>query len=202
MQKRDNKYTQILPVLRLGDNQISKVEFGEEFTYLGRRYNYEMNNDSAKNELVKRVFGLLRTTGQLKIRVQSKLKILSQYIHKLVLFDIKLYEFSLTWVEQSLDALCIRHIRDWMELPISACVREVMTIPKSHGGLGISSFKNFTEKMLLLKRCSMRNNKCSDIKQVRQESIAHHVKTEQLIANCKTSVKAAKSLKKNQLVLI
>ena len=109
MQKRDNKYTQILPVMRLGDNQISQVDIGGEFTYIGRRYIYEMNNDSAKNELVKRVFGLLRTTSQLKIRVQSKLKILSQYIHKQVLFDIKLYDFSLTWVEQSIDALCIRH---------------------------------------------------------------------------------------------
>ena len=75
----------------------------------------------------------------MKIRVQTKLKILSLYIHSQILFDIKLYDFPVTWVEQKLDALCIKYMRDWLEMPISACVGEVATIPKKMCGLGIEN---------------------------------------------------------------
>ena len=40
------------------------------------------------------------------------------------MFEIKLYDFPATWVEQKLDALCIRHMRVWLEMPVSACVSE------------------------------------------------------------------------------
>ena len=79
--------------------------------------------------LKQKVLTLLRITNGLKVKAQTKLKILSRYIHGQVLFEIKLYDFPVTWVEQSLDALCIRYVRDWLEMPISACIRETLTLP-------------------------------------------------------------------------
>ena len=46
-----------------------------------------------------------------------------------------------TWVEQNLDALCIRHMRVWLEMPVSACVSEIASLPKRMGGMGISSYR-------------------------------------------------------------
>ena len=39
-------------------------------------------------------------------------------------YERKLYEFSLTWVEQKLDALCLTYLRDWLEMPASPCANE------------------------------------------------------------------------------
>ena len=124
MQKRGNKYLQILPVLSIESGQIPQVGINGEFTYLGRRFSYDMSNTSAKIDLVEKLSKLLNITDKLKLRVQNKLKILFFYIHAQVLYEIKLYNFPVTWVKQSLDALCIRHISYWLELPISACVKQ------------------------------------------------------------------------------
>ena len=64
-----------------------------------------------------------------------------------MLFDIKLYDLPLTWVEQNLDALSVRYMRTWLEMPVSACVSEVAVMPRKIGGLGISSIKHLAQKM-------------------------------------------------------
>ena len=48
--------------------------------------------------------------------------------------------------------MSIRFIRDWLELPSSACVAEVMILPKNQGGFGINSLKLLSQKMRLIKR--------------------------------------------------
>ena len=83
----------------MAEGQISAVPHNEEFTYLGRRYSFEMKNKSAKTALEHKLLNLLKITNNLKIRTQTKLKILSQYIHSQMIYEIKLYEFPLTWVE-------------------------------------------------------------------------------------------------------
>ena len=64
-------------------------------------------------------------------------------------YELKLYEFPLTWVEQKLDAMCLRYMRDWLEMPVtvSACVNEISTLPKKLTGLGFPSFKQLSHKI-------------------------------------------------------
>jgi len=54
----------------------------------------------------------------------------------------------MTWVEQTLDAMSIRHIRDWLEMSISACVKETLTLLKTGCGMGVSSFKHIAQKIV------------------------------------------------------
>ena len=46
-----------------------------------------------------------KLNNYLRIKAQLKLKILSRHIHAQMLFDIKLYDLPLTWIEQNLDTL-------------------------------------------------------------------------------------------------
>jgi len=64
-----------------------------------------------------------------------------------------------------LDALCVRFIRDWLEMPVSACVSEVLELPKSQGGLGIKTFKHLAEKMSLVRRYALKNSASDDVRQ-------------------------------------
>ena len=163
MQKKNNIYTQILPNLCVADGLIPAVALNGEFLYLGRWFGCDVTNGSVKTALENKLAGLLRVTNSLKTKAQTKLKILSKYIHSQMLFELKLYNFSITWVEHTLDAMCIKYVRDWLEMPVSACVNETLTLPCNSGSLGISSFKHLAEKIILLKRHALRNSSSADV---------------------------------------
>ena len=101
--------------------------------------------------LLKRNVGLL-----LLLLLLLLLRIFSQYIQSQVLSDLKTYDFTQTWVELTLDAMCIKHIRDWLELPISACVSEVLILPKNPKvDLALTLLKLLSQKMRLIKRFAL-----------------------------------------------
>ena len=66
MMKRDNTYSQILPVLSIGAGQIPAVGLNEEFKYLGRSYSYDMHNSAPKLALEDKLSRLLSITNSLK----------------------------------------------------------------------------------------------------------------------------------------
>jgi len=112
MEWRNNSNTQILPNLNIVAENIQPVAMNGEFIYLGKRFCFDQHNCSAKLALEKKIKDMLLVTNGLKVKAQTKLKILSLYIHSQLLFEIKLYGFPVTWVEQTLDAHCMRYIRD------------------------------------------------------------------------------------------
>ena len=63
-----------------------------------------------------------------------------------ILFELKTYDFFFTWIENNMDAVCLRYVRTWLELPVNACRKEVLSLPKNRAGLGISSYKSLAEK--------------------------------------------------------
>ena len=71
MQKRKGTFVQTMPSLSVAEGQISAVPHNEEFTYLGRRYSFEMKNESAKAALEHKLLNLLKITNNLRIRMQS-----------------------------------------------------------------------------------------------------------------------------------
>ena len=134
----------------------------------------------------------------MKVKVQDKLKILTLYIHSQVTFELKIYNFPLTWVDQTVDALCFKYVRKWKELPINACLKELFILPKSKGGLGYHSFKTLSEKMRLIKRNAMLHSTDSDISRVKAETDIRFVESEVLLSNCPSMAQATAQLKQNQ----
>jgi hypothetical protein len=117
-----------------------------------------MNNETAKREMVEKLTILLETTSKLKVRAQLRLRILKEYIYSQLLFELKTYEVPLTWIDETLDALCTRYTRDWLETPISSCVREVLRLPINKLGFNIPSLKDVAEKIRLVKRNTLRHS--------------------------------------------
>ena len=60
-----------------------------------------------------------------------------------------MYDISYTWITQVLDAKICNSVREWLELPISACVAETLSLPKAQGGMGIPSMKETAAKLRL-----------------------------------------------------
>ena len=199
MQKRNGVYTQTMPNLSMAEGQIPAVPLNGEFTYLGRRFSFETKSEAIKTDIEQKLKKLLTFTNSLKIKAQTKIKILSLYIHSQMLFEIKLYDLPLTWIEQSLDALCVRYLRDWLEMPISACVSEMTSMPKKMTGLGIPTFKHLAQKLCLTKRYSLRASANADIRELWANSSSRHVVTDQLIVSHDSVAAATKTLKADQL---
>ena len=55
MMKRDGQYMQIQPALYTDGNTIPPIELGGSFAYLGKSFNFTMDNEAAKTQLIKSV---------------------------------------------------------------------------------------------------------------------------------------------------
>jgi len=105
----DNK-----PVLVVGVNS--------EFRYLGIIFSLEMDNGTAKDLIVNKLKLSLIITSRLMIRPQQKLKLLKEIMYSQLFSEKKIYDFPMDWIDTNLDAMCIRYILYWLEMPISSCV--------------------------------------------------------------------------------
>ena len=175
MRKYDNKFTQYDPALYVNGEQIPTVPSGESFVYLGKIFSFEMKNEGAKIKTSKKLTTLLNITNSLKVKPQWKLEILRRFVHTQLSFELRLYDFGVTWLEQNLDSICYRHVRDWINLPVSSCVKEVTVLPRAQCGLNIPSFREVSERLWLKKRHKFKHNTDPELQQIWSESSHRHI---------------------------
>ena len=198
MRKADGKYSQYLPNLNIGINQIQPVQPGGSFTYLGKIFEFDMNNSAIKSEMAKHLSTLLKTTSELDIKPQSKLKILQYFIPSKFTFDLRIYDISYTWIEQFLDAQRYNAIKDWMSYPISTCVNEMLELSKDQGGFGIPSFKSTAEKLRQSMRWQLKTNANADIRNLWKATSNKNIKLDANLIQHPTKKDAIKALSNDQ----
>ena len=133
MMKKDNVYSQIEPGLYCNNGKIPPVPVGGNFTYLGKVFDFNMQNEPAKSMILNKLQTLINVTTGLKIRSQLKLKILNLFIHSQLTFELRLYNLGSTWITQHMDAIQTNFIRECLDLPVSSCVKELSILPKTRG---------------------------------------------------------------------
>ena len=143
--------------------------------------------------------GLLKITSELKVKPQMKLKILDRFIASQLSFMLRICNLSSTWVTQTLDAMTVRYVRRWVEAPISSCIAEWLIAPKSKCGLGIPSWKNRFEKLLLSKRSALKNSPNMNIRDLWTDTNDKNIVTDSsLLIKClKDSLKIVTKEQKN-----
>jgi hypothetical protein len=181
--KTGGNLTQILPKIYIKTGDIPAIPQGGYFKYLGRYFDFKMNDSKGKAELLEKVEKYLKTISDLRIRPQTKIKILDRYISSQISFTLRNYNFSSTWISEHLDALCIRFVRLWLESPISSCVAEWLVVPNTKCGLGVPSFKNRAERLCLSKRAALKNSNNQNIQLLWKDSTLKHVNADSLLLN-------------------
>ena len=199
MQKRDGSYVQYKPILSLTGSKLPTVELGDHFTYLGRLFDYEGKDNVAKANLEKKLHDMLLVTDSIQTSTQNKLKILSRYILSHISFELKIYNFASTWIDNTLDALCYRFIRRWMQLPISACLIELHTLERKKGGLGLPSIKSLAGKLKITSRHTLRHSADPNIRKMWRDSSPKYVTTDETLLK-NASLSQAKNSFKNSLM--
>ena len=67
MQKRKGTFIQTMPNLSVTEGQITAVPLNAEFAYLGRRFSFDLKNESAIAALEEKLLNLWEITNKLKI---------------------------------------------------------------------------------------------------------------------------------------
>ena len=170
----------------------------ESFKYLGKLFNANMDNSEAKAIVQNKLEKLLIQTTELKIKAQLKLKILRFYISNQLSFDLRIYDFSFTWIANNLDAMINRHVSRWLDLPISTCVAEFLELPRNQGGLGITSLKSTAEKLRLGLRLSLKLSAQDDLKNIWSATRKHNINLDSFSSKTDSKKTAYASLKSAQ----
>ena len=190
MTKRSGQYVQIEPGLFVNGVQIPPIKIGESFKYLGGVFDFEMGNAELKRELKVKVNSLLSVTSALKVRPQSKLRIVRKYFPTQLSFQLKIADIPVTWISQQLDSLITNCVRTWLSLPISSCVAEIMSIPLNQGGYGITSLRHQCENLRLGQRFRLKHSHNDDISHLWEVTSAKCVNLDSVV-NVSESVEAA-----------
>jgi len=72
-------------------------------------------------------------------------------------------------------------VRLWIEAPISSCVAEWLIVSKSKCGLGVPSWKNRFEKLLISKRFALKNSPNVNIKNLWSDTNGKNIQTDSLL---------------------
>src|SRR5207245_1946696 len=198
MLRKNNQFSQIIPKVWLSSGDIPATQLDSDFVYLGKIFNFKMNNKSAKNAVATKLDSMLKTTSSLSVKPQSKIKILYSFISAQLAFELKIYDFSATWIAETLDARCVNRVRDWIEAPISSCVSEWLQMPLNKGGMGIVSFKNRSERLALSTRHALRTSTHSDITLLWSDTMKQNIDTDSRLLRHISYNSAAKELRSEQ----
>src|SRR6267154_2413206 len=137
----DRKFQQILPNVNLRNKgMIPAVPLGGHFKYLSKIFDFKSLNSVSKKKFEVKLEKILEKLSSLKIRSQTKLKIFSTYVPSQFNFELKIDNFTDSFLSGVVDRLCTKHIREWLEFPPSSCITEWASSPITFCGLGIPHF--------------------------------------------------------------
>ena len=133
--KFSTRSLQFQPKLLVNSKSVPTVKNGESFKYLGRFFNFEMNNKDHKGLLLTSLHDMLQTVDSLHIHPKNKLLLYHRYIPSKLSWHLTVADLSKTWICEHLDNVVTKYIRQWLEFPISATLSAIML---SHNSFGFS----------------------------------------------------------------
>ena len=93
--------TELLPV----------VNSGESFRYLGRYFNFEMDNENHKVHLKSSLLDMMNLIDSLRILPKNRLLLYQRYVLSKLSWHLTVADLSKTWVIENLDNVVVRFVR-------------------------------------------------------------------------------------------
>ena len=102
------------------------------------------------------------------------------------------------WISQHLDSQITNNVRQWLSLPISTCVSETLSLPKSKGGFAIPSLKDTAKRMRLASRRSLQASTQDDMRALWRAITNENRQIDCIAQNTPKTSDALKLLKQSQ----
>ena len=125
---------QYLPKMALNYDLIPTVEIGKSFKYLGRYFDFSMNNHNHLSEVLDLITNVMTQIDRIPCHPKNKLLLYHRFVLSKLSWLFTIANFGKAWVVENVNNLVTSHIRQWLELPISATL-STLTLPKSKYGI-------------------------------------------------------------------
>ena len=113
------------------------VQHNESFNYLGRYFNYAMDNSDHKHESLSETERLLEKIDLLPLHSRFKLELYGRHILSKISWHLTIGDINITcMVKQTLDMICHNKFRSWLETPTNGTL-DIRLQAKSKFGLNI-----------------------------------------------------------------
>ena len=127
---------QYKPKLYVGHEMIPPVEIGKSFTYLGRHFNYAMDDQTHKDEIIEKFADLMKAINELPLHPRNKIKLYMSYVLAKLSWHFTITDLSTTWMKENVDNVANDYFRRWLEMPISGTL-DICMLSKKKFGIGL-----------------------------------------------------------------
>ena len=115
---------------------IPPVEIGKSFTYLGRHFNYAMDDQTHKDEIIEKFADLMKAINELPLHPRNKIKLYMSYELAKLSWHFTITDLSTTWMKENVDNVANDYFRRWLEMPISGTL-DICMLSKKKFGIGL-----------------------------------------------------------------
>ena len=103
IEKGNTAAKQTFPKLFVNSEQIPVVKKNESFKYLGRYFNFEMDNCNHKHKLLEIIKNVLNKIDMLPLHPKFKLEIYQKYLLSKISWHLTIADMDKTWIKENLD---------------------------------------------------------------------------------------------------
>ncbi len=156
---------QYKPKVFVNNQTIPPVDIRDYFTYLGRHFNFEMNDHQHKEELSNTINEIMSDINNLPLHPKYKIQLYKSYVLSKISWHLTVTDISITWVKQNVDNVVHDYIRRWLEIPISGTL-DICMLSKSKFGLDIIEPSTKFIQCQFVIRNKMKTSVNDDIQQI------------------------------------
>ena len=114
--KSTTSSVQFLPKLIINNSLVPTVEKNNSFKYLGRFFNYSMDNVDHMSVLLNTINDLMMKVYCLPCHPKDKLLLYHRFAQSKLSWHLTIADLSKTWVIENSDSIVIGYVRKWLEL--------------------------------------------------------------------------------------
>ena len=165
MKKSGTSSVQYCPMIFVNRERIPPIKMNESFVYLGKQFNYGMDVQNIKAELIQDNITYITTIDRLPLTVLNKISIIQQYVYSKYRWLFAIYELTETWVVENIDNVIGKYVRKWFQLPVSANIQH-LTFPTRRLGINFQFAKTIYQKCKLSLRRILKQSKNLEIRKL------------------------------------
>ena len=136
IKKASTSSIQFLPKPAINNVFVPPIDSGKSFRYLGRYFNFSMDNQHHMSDLLDTTNTLMNKINDLPCHPKNKLLLYHRFLLSKISWNLTIADISKTWIIENLDSVVSKYIRQWLELPISATLSSLI-INKSKYGISL-----------------------------------------------------------------
>ena len=113
--------------------QVPTVDMDKSFKYLGRWYDFEMDNAEHIPNIIQPTIVILVKIDSLPLASWDKILLYSRYLHVKLSWDLTVADIDKIWIVNNIDNICRQFIRRWLEIPPSGTLNLILLSREKFG---------------------------------------------------------------------